>query len=302
MNRTFSGFNNWSVKLIIINTAIYFLSFAGGPEILSEYALIPASVFGGKVWQIVSYMFLHGNLSHLFFNMYALLVFGIPVEQTWGSRNFLIFYFFAGIGAGLTILVMNGLILGGVYMDIPTLGASGAIFGVLTAFGFLYPDSVILLFFVIPLKAKYLVILYGAITFWAMISGDSGTISHAGHLGGLIFGLIFILIFRKKLLPPGKLSVKFTIKPKTEKQEKLPEKTEKDLSSLAEKLITGGQGSLSDDEFQEARYLTIMTDTEKAGMCDEKEFEIRDSYCMECEFYRECTVREIKKRMPGEQS
>ncbi len=301
MNRTFSGFNNWSVKLIIINTAIYFLSFAGGPEILSEYALIPASVFEGKIWQIVSYMFLHGNLSHLFFNMYALLVFGIPVEQTWGSRRFLIFYFFAGIGAGLTILATNGLILGDGYMYVPTLGASGAIFGVLTAFGFLFPDSVILLFFVIPLKAKYLVILYGAVTFWAMISGDGGTISHAGHLGGLIFGLIFILVFRKNLRHAGNTAVKFMIKPEPVKQEKLPDE-EKDLSPLAEKLMTGGHGALSDDEFQEARYLTIMTDTEKAGMCDEKEFELKDSYCMECEFFRECTVREIKKHMPGEQA
>ena len=135
---------------------------------------------------------------HIFFNMYALLLFGIPIEQLWGPKKFLIYYFFTGVGAGITIFVMN-LVLGDIGFFIPTIGASGAVFGLLLAFGMLFPEAELLVFFFVPMKAKYLVILYGGIELYLQISsGGQSSVSHLGHLGGLVFGLIYFLVTRRK--------------------------------------------------------------------------------------------------------
>ncbi len=202
-------------NLLILNGLVYLAQMAAvatqnGPlaELLNAMALYPPgapdvgySIFGpGRVeipgfwpWQLVTYGFLHGGLGHLFFNMFALWMFGLRVENEWGSRRFAIFYFACVIGAGLIqILVMLG-------QPIPTVGASGGVFGILLAFGMMYPNEPIYIYFLFPVKAKWLVIGYGLFTLYAGLSGSQSDVAHFAHLGGMIFGFLLIQFWRGKL-------------------------------------------------------------------------------------------------------
>jgi membrane associated rhomboid family serine protease len=139
------------------------------------------------VWQLFTYMFLHGGITHLLFNMLTLWFFGSQLERDWGTRRFLKYYFYCGIAAGVCVLVANWLT-----RDFPTIGASGAIFGVLVAFGVLYPNQTVLMNFLFPIKAKYMVMIYAAIELlMTMAPGQSG-ISTIAHLGGMAFGYIYL--------------------------------------------------------------------------------------------------------------
>ena len=145
---------------------------------------------GFGLWQLVSYGFLHGGIGHLFFNMFALYMFGLPIEQAWGTRRFVIFYFVCLIGAGL-VQLLTVAITGGLY---PTIGASGAVFGLLLAFGMMYPNQrIMLLIPPIPIKAKYFVVGYGLLTLFFGITGTAAGVAHFAHLGGMLFGLGLIL-------------------------------------------------------------------------------------------------------------
>jgi membrane associated rhomboid family serine protease len=196
--RSRSSFFNWSfpsgVKwLIIVNTAIYLLYFAAirtVGDILIPFKLIPAMVERGAVWQPVTYLFIHDpqGVMHILLNMLFLWMFGKPVEETWGTRRFLQYYFLCGVGAGLCVVAVNLLIGNGFQA---TIGASGAIFGLLLAFGMLFPNQEILFMFLFPMKAKYLVAIYGAIAFLGTFQGGS-TVSNLAHLGGMIFGFVYI--------------------------------------------------------------------------------------------------------------
>lgn len=142
-------------------------------------------------WQVVTYIFLHANLMHIFFNMFALWLFGQGVENLWGTKRFVWFFFITGVGAAVTQMVIGG---GG-----PVIGASGAVFGILLAFGMMFPDRyIVLLFPPIPIKAKYFVIIYGAIEFISGVGGFSVGIAHFAHLGGMLFGYAIIRYWRYK--------------------------------------------------------------------------------------------------------
>lgn len=141
-----------------------------------------------EVWQLVSYMFLHGGLMHIAFNMLALWMFGSLLERIWGMRRFLHYYFFCGIGAGLTVAAIAYL-SGGAELYVPTIGASGAVLGLLTAYGTLFPNNVIYMYF-FPVRAKYAVWLFGGFSLFAGLSNAFAGISHWGHLGGILFGYI----------------------------------------------------------------------------------------------------------------
>lgn len=147
-------------------------------------------------WQLITYGFLHGGFSHILFNMFALWMFGVQIENAWGSRRFAIFYFVCVIGAGLVQLVFASL-TGGVY---PTVGASGGVYGILLAFGMMFPDQPIYLYFIFPIKAKYLVIGFGLLS---LLGGFGGSImpevAHFAHLGGMFFGFLLILYWQGKL-------------------------------------------------------------------------------------------------------
>ena len=293
-------------KLIFVNVGIFAFQalFADNlyATILEYFALTPAFVVHRLyVWQIFTYMFLHGNLWHIFFNMYALLIFGIPIEQEWGSRRFLLYYFFTGIGAGISIFLINLIAQGPGYVS-PTLGASGAVFGLLLAFGILYPNVELLLFFILPIKAKHLVILYGILELIMELSSSSSQISHVGHLGGLLFGIIYFLVFRKRALSFKAKIIQSRIKKNLEEHSSaLQEKTStSDHNSLEykvnilKKLKLGGPDALTGDEYQFVNYMRIMMEGRYAG-CDEREFSSGDDHCRRCPDFDACFLREIKK-------
>jgi len=179
--------------LLIINTAVYVLSYLARQtsfgEIFNLFALVPrAVVFHLAVWQLFTYLFLHGGLMHLLFNMLTLWMFGVQLERDWGTRRFLKYYFLCGVGAGICDVTVNAL-LGN--WNTSTIGASGAIYGVLLAFGMLYPETTILFLFLFPIQAKYFVMIYGAIALLGAMNVNSG-VSNVAHLGGMLFGLLYL--------------------------------------------------------------------------------------------------------------
>ena len=167
-------------------------------------------------WQPVTHMFMHGGFWHILFNMYTLYIFGSALERVWGPKKFLIFYFVTGIGAaaihtGVEWIQMQSWITQAAEGSqsalvsihqlkmTPTLGASGAIYGVLMGYALLYPDSMLVLFFPpIPIKAKWMVLIFAAIELVTGVTGTGGGIAHFAHLGGLIFGFILIRFWKKK--------------------------------------------------------------------------------------------------------
>ncbi len=144
-------------------------------------------------WQLITYSFLHAGFGHLFFNMFALWMFGVQIENTWGSRRFAIFYFACVIGAAISQLIVSW------GVPVPTLGASGGVFGILLAFGMMFPNQPIYLYFLFPIKAKWFVIGYGLIELWAGVSGSQPGVAHFAHLGGMVFGFLLIQYWRGKL-------------------------------------------------------------------------------------------------------
>ncbi len=146
-------------------------------------------------WQLVSYAFLHGGFGHLFFNMLALYMFGVQVENAWGSRRFGLFYFACVIGAAVAQLVVASMSL----RPYPTVGASGGVFGILLAFGMMFPNQEIYFYFFLPVKAKYMVIFYGVIELWAGLANTSPGVAHFAHLGGMVIGFVLIQYWRGKL-------------------------------------------------------------------------------------------------------
>ena len=175
-----------------------------------------------RIYQLVTYMFMHGNFGHLFFNMFALWMFGNTLENIWRSKRFLLFYMVCGIGAGLcqemvqyiqyatSLAQYETVNMGGriISMDsylnmMTTVGASGAIYGLLLAFGMMFPDSRIYLYFLFPIKAKWFVIGYAVLE---LILGFQGVdnVAHFAHLGGMLFGLLLILYWRKHPAGPDK--------------------------------------------------------------------------------------------------
>jgi membrane associated rhomboid family serine protease len=181
--------------LLISNSAIFVVFWIGGQSVqrlaITLFALIPAAVVQNfYIWQLFTYLFLHGGIGHIVLNMLALYFFGSPLELDWGTRRFLKFYFYCGIAAGVCV-VLAGLLVGSRYN--PTLGASGAILGLLVAFGVLYPNETILLMFMIPMKAKHLVMLYAAIELLSLWGPDTG-VSTMAHLGGMAFGFLYLKV------------------------------------------------------------------------------------------------------------
>jgi membrane associated rhomboid family serine protease len=177
--------------LLLANVALFFLGELLGPGLLSTFALWP--VGGGFwPWQIGTYSFLHGNFNHLFFNMLGLWMFGGELEQVWGQKRFLQFYAASVVAAALTQLLVDFL-LGSAA---PTIGASGGLFGLLLAFAMIFPNRIILLFFVIPMKAKYLVALYGLLELYQGVYVMNSGVAHFAHLGGMLGGLLTLRYWR----------------------------------------------------------------------------------------------------------
>ncbi len=202
-------------NLVILNAIMLLITFLTGSFMYEKFALFyfDSSLF--KPYQLVTHMFMHGDLFHLFFNMYALVIFGIVLEQVWGSQKFFLYYMVTGLGAAiLHLLVLHleaaslsnaveaGSMAAARNLEIlkmtPTVGASGAVYGVLLAYGMLFPNNRLqLLFPPIVLKAKWFVIIFGLIELWMGISNTGGNVAHFAHLGGMIFGYFLIIYWKK---------------------------------------------------------------------------------------------------------
>lgn len=189
-DRTFSfgptGITKAVKYLLLANVGIFFLEFLWGSELIYLFGLTPALVKQGFIWQLFTYMFLHGGFFHIFFNMFALWMFGGEIERAWGTKEFLKYYFVTGVGAGFFTFFLS------FNSHVPTIGASGAIFGILVAFAMMFPDRPIYLYFLFPIKAKYLVIFFVVIEFLASFRHTSDGIGHFAHLGGIVIGYIYI--------------------------------------------------------------------------------------------------------------
>ena len=177
--------------LLLINVAVFFLARLFGGGIESVFALWPLGT-NFLPWQVVTYAFLHGSFEHLFFNMLGLWMFGSELERIWGEKRFLQFYAASVLAAALAQLVVTAL-MGSVY---PTVGASGGLFGLLFAFAMMFPNRVILLFFVIPMKARYLVALYGLLELYQGVYVMNSGVAHFAHLGGMVGGFLMIRYWR----------------------------------------------------------------------------------------------------------
>ena len=181
--------------LIAANVALFILTQLPSGRVLTVWlGLLPADVVAQlRIWQPATYMFLHADLFHLLFNMLALWMFGTELERLWGQRYFLKFYFVCGIGAGLLTIVFSFLPFDfsrALYESL-VIGASGAIYGLLLAYGLYFPDRPILMFLLFPIPAKYFVMIIGAIAFYSSL-GATGGVASATHLGGLVVGYLYL--------------------------------------------------------------------------------------------------------------
>ncbi len=175
-------------RIILVNIAVFFLQNLT-PDITRLFALQPRIVVGNFfVWQLITYMFLHGSFSHLFWNMLMLWLFGSTIESVWGPRQFLRYYIYCGIGGAVFGMIFS--------YNALTLGASGAIFGLYLAYAMMFPDSYVYLMFLIPIKAKYLVAGLAVYQLASGLAGPSG-IAYFAHLGGMAAGVLF---FKSELI------------------------------------------------------------------------------------------------------
>ena len=182
-------------NLIIANVLVFILQLLLSNVLPFTYyfALIPREFMKGYIWQGITYMFLHGGFFHLLINMYILWMFGRELEYLWGTKEFYKYYFICGIGAAVIYSLFN--------MDstIPVVGASGAVFGILLAFGLTFPRTKLIIFpLLIPIDAKYAVWIFGVLEVLYLFEGG-GNVAHLAHLGGLAVGYIYLRWKRRKL-------------------------------------------------------------------------------------------------------
>ena len=184
--------------LLIANVSIFILDYVlrASPASLffRNFALVPAQVVQTfAIWQLVTYMFLHNGIMHILWNMLGLWMFGAQLERMWGTQRFLRFYFTCGIFSGIAVIVLSYLFSG---INVATVGSSGAIYGILMAYGLVFPDQTILFGFLIPMKSKYFVMIIGAIVFLqsytATIGGQPSGVAVVAHLGGLLAGYLLL--------------------------------------------------------------------------------------------------------------
>lgn len=231
------------VKHLLIINGLFFLATmafrqAFGFDMGQYLALYNPASPNFSPYQFITYMFMHANFAHIFFNMFALFMFGVMLERIWGSQRFLIFYVVCGLGAALIHLLIVWIEISSLtsgmspesvaivreqgfevfrmgknytnpemaqlnrLINVPMVGASGSVYGILLAFGMLFPNMLVYIYFLFPLKAKYLVILLGALELYNGFMMPGSNVAHFAHLGGMIFGFIMIRLWRDQK-PPG---------------------------------------------------------------------------------------------------
>jgi membrane associated rhomboid family serine protease len=173
--------------LLIANTAVFLLQLVLPHWVVNLFGLVPYLVWQDfYLWQLFTYQFFHGGLMHLLFNMLALWMFGCDLERRWGSEFFLKYYFVSVVGGA----ILNTLFLPG-QMG-PSIGASAGIYGILLAFGLIYPNQIIYFYFLFPIKMKYFVMIIGGIALYSSLASGQSGIAHLAHLGGMLFGYLYL--------------------------------------------------------------------------------------------------------------
>jgi membrane associated rhomboid family serine protease len=184
-----------AVQIIVIaNIAVFVAMMAAGPLIVEWFGLSPEQVLTrGRVWQLATYLFLHGDVFHILFNLLAVWMFGVDLERRWGTQAFVKYYAVTGIGAGICTLLVALLPFGRETYLAATIGASGAVYGLLMAWAIIFPHRTILFLGVFPLTARVFVLIMGAISFsQALNQGGGTTVAHVAHLGGLLAGYWYL--------------------------------------------------------------------------------------------------------------
>ena len=232
--------------LISINFAIFILQSISSSEVMffSNFGLVPKLVWSQlKIWQPFTYMFFHGDIWHVLINMFVLWMFGSELERSWGKKNFLRFYFITGVGSGLGTMVF------GLQSTIPIVGASGAIYGVLLAYGIMFPNRTVYLYGIIPIKSIWFVIGIGVIAFFSSFNNFTN-ISHLTHLFGMIIGYLYLkrpIDFRSLWFSIFKKVLEYRIQ-NQEKEISRSVEIERDLNSILDKINREGFKSLTQEE------------------------------------------------------
>ena len=192
-----------AIKILVVANVAAFLITLVAPSVTLMLGLRPADVFGQlRLWQPLTYMFLHGGIFHILFNMLALWMFGVELERMWGTRFFTKYYFVTGGGAAATTMLLS--MMPGSFGDqlyyALTIGASGAVYGLLLAYALYFPNRPIYMYMVFPIPAKYFVMIIGAISLLSSMGGPGGGVAHTTHLGGLVAGYLYLKGTRIHLL------------------------------------------------------------------------------------------------------
>jgi len=185
-------FYNATIFLIVVNILVFLVGYVDRSGKLAYLYLFPAYVLqAGAWWQVVTYMFVHSGFWHILLNMLSLFIFGIQLERRMGSTEFLLLYFFCGIGAGIvTVFVNNAMGMG----MVPVVGASGAIFGLLLAFAAFFPDARIFVFGILPMRAPIAVAAFAGIEIVSQLANPRSRVAHLAHLAGIAFGYLYLVV------------------------------------------------------------------------------------------------------------
>ena len=238
--------------LVLVNVVVYLLQSLSGKEdvFFRLFGLVPSSFLSElMIWQPFTYMFFHApfyssvGISHILLNMLGLWVFGRELEQAWGKNNFLKYYFVTGIGSGLVTFLFQ------INSDSPVIGASGAVYGVLLAYGLSYPNRMLYIWGIIPVKSLWLVVIMGAIAFFGLL-GNADGISHVTHISGMVIGYFMLnkkWRWRELLFKIRKKTIEFQVQ---RHEEKVAKKImlKKDIDLILDKIQKEGFSSLTSKE------------------------------------------------------
>ncbi len=237
--------------LVAANVAVFALSWLVGDQFYQLFGLVPKHVLLDRwVWQPVTYLFIHGGFFHLLFNLFALWMFGMPVESQWGGREFMKYYLICGLGAAAATLLLTPA------STAPVIGASGPVYGLLVAFAMLYPDAVIYLYFLIPVRAAHMAILFGLIEFFAGATAATPGVARFAHLGGMVTGYLYIRwwwVWKLKLKTFfGGLAGERLAPPRARRAVKASAEAEGDpmaeVDRILDKILVSGLDSLTEEE------------------------------------------------------
>lgn len=242
----------WAIRLIVVNVIVFLLVPVMPVSVVNRLVLVPSEAWRAP-WTLVTYMFLHGGLGHVFFNMLALFFFGPRLEERLGGGGFLGLYFASGVMGAMLSLVLAP--------DAPIIGASGAVFGVMFGYAWFWPRDRILIWGIIPIEARYLVLLMTAISLYSGFTpGAGGNIAHFAHLGGFLGGFLFLKVLerrspaarfrrRAQTIGPRRETLSSAMERwKTIRRERLHEVNREELDRILDKISRSGIASLTPGE------------------------------------------------------